>query len=122
MGNAGFGLMAVINISIEVEDIPEPAVDDEQISRWIEARLNRARNLFIQRVSRGGGTGRSYRRGRQSVHRASAPGEFPATDSGRLVNSVWYQMLGPREGMLYSDLEYAAYLTTGTRNMEARKM
>src|SRR5262249_41818865 len=79
-------------------------------------------NLFIQRVSRGGGSGREYRRGSRRRHRASAPGEYPATDTGRLVNSIAYQMHGPREGAIFSDLEYAGYLADGTSRMDPRKM
>lgn len=111
--------MASVTVSIDVGDMPQPTIDDDAISSWIEARLNDARNLFVQRVSRGGGGGRVY--GRRE-HRASAPGEYPATDSGRLVNSVHYEMRGPREGALFSDVEYAAYLTEGTFKMAPRLM
>lgn len=114
--------MVAINVSFDLDDLPEPAVDDAAISAWIEARLNDARNLFIQRVSRGGGGGQTYRRGHGRYHRASAPGEYPATDSGRLVNSVNYQMHGSREGSLFSDVEYSRYLTEGTVHMAARRM
>jgi hypothetical protein len=38
-------------------------------------------------MSHGSPTGRLYKRGRK-MHRASAPGEPPATDRGRLVGSV----------------------------------
>lgn len=114
--------MVAVNISFDMDELPVPAVSDDAITAWIEARLNDARNLFIQRVSRGGGGGRTYRRGRGRYHRASAPGEYPATDTGRLVGSVNYQMYGPREGALFSDLEYARYLREGTANMAARRM
>jgi len=114
--------MASVNITVDLEDFPLPAVDDDQITGWIEARLNDARNLFIQRVSRGGGGGRTYRRGRGRQHRASAPGEYPATDQGRLVNSISYQMHGPRSGSIGSEVQYAKFLTEGTAHMEARRM
>lgn len=114
--------MVSVNLSFDLDDLPEPKVDDEAISTWIEARLNEARNLFVQRVSRGGGGGRVYRRGRHITHRASGPGEYPATDQGRLVNSIATQMHGPREGSIFSDLEYSRYLTEGTAHMSARRM
>lgn len=44
--------MIGISVSIEFDDLPEPMIDEDGISNWIEARLNAARNLFIQRVSR----------------------------------------------------------------------
>jgi hypothetical protein len=83
-------------------------IDDGVISAWIEGRLNDARNIFIQNVSRGGGP--------------SVGGEYPVTDTGRLVNSVDFQMNGPREGQLDSDVSYAVFLTTGTTKMAKRKM
>jgi len=114
--------MAQVNISIELDDLPTPGLDDAEISGWIEARLNDARNLFIMRVSRGGGSGRVYRRGLRTQHRASSPGEYPATDEGRLVGSINYEMHGPREGAIYSEVEYARYLTEGTAHMAQRLM
>ena len=114
--------MASVNISFDLDDLPEPAISDDAISSWIEARLNDARNLFIMRVSRGGGSGQVYRRGTRRQHRASAPGEYPATDSGRLVGSIAYEMHGPRSGSIFSDVNYARYLTEGTAHMAQRRM
>lgn len=92
-------------------------INDAAIAEWIEERLNDARNLFVRQMGRGGGGGRTYGR-----HRASAPGEYPATDTGRLANATDYRMTGPREGVLGSDIEYATYLAFGTRKMAPRKM
>src|SRR5262249_29267012 len=114
--------MAQVNISVQLDDLPTPAISDDEISTWIEARLNDARNLFIQRVSRGGGGGQVYRRGTRRQHRASAPGEYPATDSGQLAHSVAYEMHGPRDGSLFSDVSHARYLPEGTADMAARRM
>lgn len=104
-------------ITVELHNLPTPMIDDRVISGWIERRLNDARNTFIRNVSRGGGGGRLY-----GKHRASAPGEYPATGTGRLVNSVHFQMNSPREGVLDSDLVYADYLTGGTQYMLPRRM
>jgi hypothetical protein len=113
--------MAESTITIDVE-IPTAEIDEEAIAAWIEARLNDARNGIIRQLSRGAGGGRVYRRGRQYYHQASAPGEYPVSDSGRLAGSVHSVMNGTRSGSLYSELNYAGYLTTGTRYMAARKM
>ena len=88
--------------------IPEADIDEGLISEWIENRLNDGRTVFLRAMSRGGGP--------------SSPGEYPVTDGGRLVGSVDYEMSGPLEGRLFSDVEYAAYLTMGTRKMAPRKM
>lgn len=113
--------MVSVNINIEIDEMPRPHLDEDAITSWIEARLNDARNTFIMNMGRGGGSGRIYRRGR-SLHRASAPHEFPATDSGRLANSVHAEMRGPRDGVLTTDIVYARYLTDGTIHMEERRM
>lgn len=116
--------MAGIKISIEFDDLPEPQIDEADIALWVEARLNDARNMFIEQVSRGAGGGKTYRRSRgRIVHQASEAGEYPVTDKGGLVGSIYYQMHGFSEGSLYSNLEYAKFLADpGTRYIAPRKM
>lgn len=104
-----------------LDPVPNPHIDDEVIAAWIEERLNDGRNTFIRHMS-GSHSGRTYRRGKSGSHTASAPGDWPATDSGRLASSTDYQMTGPREGTLGSDIEYAVYLTLGTYKMGPRQM
>jgi len=108
-------------VDVIIPNMPNLKIDDDAIAAWIEGRLDDAHELFIRQMDRGGGTGRIYRRGGRR-HQASAPGEYPVTDGGRLVNSVHPELTGPREGTLWSDLKYADYLTTGTRYMDARRM
>lgn len=55
------------------------------------------------------------------LHRASAPGEPPAIDTGHLVNSIHCEQLGPmRWTVTTGDCEYAKALEYGTVNMAAR--
>ena len=109
----GIEMVATVSMKVHIDDLPNAVIDDDLVTVWITQRLNDARNHFIRNVSRGS-------------NRRSLPGEFPATDSGRLVGSVSdpgaIEMLTPRMGSLRSDLEYAEYLTTGTRKMAPRKM
>lgn len=44
------------------------------------------------------------------IHRASAPGEAPAIDTGALANATRSKMVGPAEGMVYNNQEYAVHL------------
>ena len=111
--------MTGVTVKATISDLAVPVIDDATITAWIEDRLNDGRNTFVRSVSRGGGGGRVY--GRRK-HHASAPGEYPVTDGGRLVNSVDTQMHGAREGALTSDVLYAAWLTDGTKRMAPRKM
>ena len=64
---------------------------------------------------RGPKSGRLY-----GGHRASAPGEAPAIQTGELVTSVQAEMIGEQEAVVGADTEYAAMLEYGTTEMAAR--
>lgn len=73
------------------------------------------------------GTGRIYKAGGTTskgkgrrTHRASAPGQPPATDTGTLLNSVRGRMLSILQGMVEVTAEYAKFLEYGTVKMAAR--
>jgi HK97 gp10 family phage protein len=70
------------------------------------------------------GQGRLYPRGRTVVHRASAPGQPPAVDTGRLRASITHTLPERDERGLRvrvgTDVEYARYLEFGTRRMAPR--
>jgi hypothetical protein len=67
-------------------------------------------------------TGREYARGvnKDKVHRASAPGEAPATDTGALVSSIYNENRGKYSRAIGSRLDYAYYLEFGTFKMAKR--
>lgn len=82
----------------------------------------------------GAGSGRKYRRGKR-YHRASAPGEPPARDTGTLAASVEYEVSRRGDmiqGSVGSNLDlvrqkgrtaqpdYGSYLEFGTRKMDPR--
>lgn len=64
-------------------------------------------------------SGEVYPRG-EKYHRASAPGEAPAVDTGNLVGSLDQVMQTPLRGVLFVTAEYAPHLEYGTVNMEPR--
>jgi hypothetical protein len=64
-------------------------------------------------------TGRIYKRGTRS-HRASAPYQAPATDTGTLVSSIYYTQDGPYSATIGSRLPYAYHLEYGTMRMRPR--
>jgi HK97 gp10 family phage protein len=76
------------------------------------------RNTAVKGISQGERSGRIYRR-RGITHQASASGEYPKTDTGRLVNSIRtdFRYL---EADIGSDVNYSQYLENGTRNMKPR--
>ena len=72
-------------------------------------------------ILEGGKTGRIYKR-RTVTHVASAPGEAPASDTGRLVNST-HAEAGQGEALAISGssaVKYAQMLEFGTSKMAPR--
>lgn len=64
---------------------------------------------------------RSEQQNLSPEHRASAPGEAPATDTGRLVSSIKFtRQPNATYGFLFSRLNYAFWLEYGTVNMAER--
>lgn len=63
--------------------------------------------------------GRWYKRGKKS-HRASAPGESPAVDTGALVSSINFEFVGAGSGIVYTNQEYGPALEFGYAHMAAR--
>lgn len=61
------------------------------------------------------GTGRQYGR-----HRASAPGEAPAVDTGRLRQSISAVKVGPGYWQVGTNLDFAPMLEFGNRFIRAR--
>ncbi len=54
------------------------------------------------------------------MHRASAPGEAPATDTGNLANSIRARMIGSTEGEVGVHAEYGLVLEMGGVHMAPR--
>lgn len=55
-------------------------------------------------------------------HRASAPGESPAVDSGNLIGSIVQIFPSTLEALIGTPVEYAVYLETGTSRMAQRPL
>ena len=53
-------------------------------------------------------------------HRASAPGEAPASDTGNLVSKIIVKQISQDITSVESNANYSAYLEYGTSKMEAR--
>ena len=78
------------------------------------------RNHAVLSVQKGPKTGRSYVRG-TVTHRASAPGEAPATDTGILAGSIgWNVDASTLTAEVFAGAAYAVHLELGTARMEPR--
>lgn len=75
----------------------------------------------VDGIQRGPKTGRVYRRG-NVTHQASAPGEYPASDTGRLASNVRFELPqgGNMVGRVGTNIQYGAHLEFGTSRMAAR--
>lgn len=110
------------------KEIQAEALTEETLAA-LHAGLKGAIDIMVgdakRAVARGPKTGRIYMKGknRNIRHQASAPGEPPATDTGRLVNSIVgdAKVVGRQvQGYLEARTSYAGYLEFGTRHMAAR--
>jgi hypothetical protein len=73
----------------------------------------------VKKQMRSPKSGRTYKRGKRGRdHVASAPGEAPAVDTGRLVadGSFYKKMISPTELIGGSNVIYSKYLEYGTRS------
>lgn len=73
-----------------------------------------------QKIQGGGRSGRVHRR-RSVTHQASAPGEFPKTDRGQLVASLFFKVAADKLSAFFgTKLAYGKYLEYGTTRMAPR--
>lgn len=120
-----------MDLTVRIEGLDRLASKSKIVSRIAQQEVKKA--LFVAgsyveqdakvSIAQGEKTGRVYKRG-NVTHRASAPGEAPASDTGRLVNSI---NVRPAEGELAVDVvagggivKYARMLEFGTSKMAAR--
>lgn len=101
--------------------------------RQVAVKAQQLRNTIVEELSKPG-TGKTYRstqrwvkkqnalvtRRRAKAHTASAPGEAPAVDTGRLRQSIVANKLDPGHWQVGTNVEYALHLEYGTRKMSAR--
>ncbi|MBP3955395.1 hypothetical protein J8F10_08890 [Gemmata sp. G18] len=118
-----------MDFSVKVEGLDKIQNATLDVQRSIEAEL--VKGLFAsakkvegeakRSITDGQKTGRVYTR-RTVTHQASAPGEAPASDTGRLVNSINSSVDG-LDGVVVAGggiVDYARSLEFGTSKMSAR--
>lgn len=99
-----------------LDDLPREATAG--ISRALGQSVVEMHAYAVQKIQGGSRSGKTYRRG-SVVHQASAPGEFPKTDRGQLVSSLFIRVEG-LAAYFGSMLNYAKWLELGTSRMAAR--
>lgn len=91
----------------------------EVVRKWLHRVADEAQKVFTKGM-RGRHSGQIYYR-RGGSHQASAPGEYPANDTGNLLASM-KQHVTTREATIGTNVFYAKFLREGTGKMRRRKM
>ena len=103
---------ALNNMSADIE---------QAVSNVVLTTAMELRGQIVRSVQRGPKTGFVYQKyNPRRVHQASAPGEAPATDTGRLANSIFFDQASNLTATVGSNIVYAKHLEYGTRHMGAR--
>lgn len=94
--------------------------DDAAIRAWMMDVAQASHRAFREgsEASRGG---RVYRKRGGRIHRASAPGAWPAKDTGGMLGSIRTQV-SATQVVIGTNKFYSRFLRHGTRKMRRRKM
>jgi len=114
-------------ITMEIEGLEQVKAEIRRIGKKAEdgvSRAVKATGLEVisdvkKRIQRGPKSGITYTRG-NITHTASAPGQAPATDTGVLASSPYFEQPSPLSVTVGSRLAYAAYLEFGTTRIKPR--
>ena len=98
-----------------------PSKFEQEAGRLVNRTAQNIRNAAVRSIQKPSGIGTYYKKyNPDRMHIASAPGQPPNTDTGRLVNSLNVTRSGALTAEVLANVEYAAYLELGTRHMAAR--
>lgn len=93
----------------------------EQVSEVVIGTAMALKADIAQRIQRGPASGRVYQKyNPRRTHQASAPGQAPMSDTGRLANNIFFDTEGQMSAVVGSTIAYAVMLEYGTRKMAAR--
>jgi phage gpG-like protein len=93
----------------------------KEVKKAIDATALSLRGSVVKKYQRGPATGIIYKKTNPTrTHQASAAGEAPATDTGRLANSVTTKDAAPLVVEVGTEVEYGPWLEFGTANIEPR--
>ena len=97
------------------------AAAEKHVGDAVNATGLELRGDIVKAYQRGPASGVTYEKyNPRRTHTASAPGEAPATDTGRLASSVDFKRDGPMSATVGSNIVYAAMLEFGTSRIDPR--
>ncbi len=109
-------------VTVQIDLTLADALSQAAVERGVRAATIDAKGLMVGILSQPG-RGRTYKKGKTVTHRASAPGDAPAPDTGRLRNSTQGEVFATSDGALgvvSVNTEYAAALELGTERIAPR--
>tara|TARA_R100000734_G_C3238672_1_gene44106 strand:- start:114 stop:563 length:450 start_codon:yes stop_codon:yes gene_type:complete len=87
----------------------------------VKGGAQKIREEAVKSIQTGAKSGIVYEKyNPRRTHRASAPGEAPASDTGNLVSKIIVRQDGPDKANVESNAHYSAFLEYGTSKMEPR--
>lgn len=94
---------------------------DYQVRLAVMAGAEEVKNDAVESIMRGTKSGISYKKG-GVTHTASAKGEAPASDTGRLANSILSlrNISDSNTYLVGSNVTYGKFLEFGTKDIEPR--
>ena len=97
------------------------AAAEKHVGDAVNATGLELRGDIVKAYQRGPASGVTYEKyNPRRTHTASAPGQAPATDTGRLASSVDFKRDGPMSATVGSQVAYAAMLEFGTSRIAPR--
>lgn len=100
--------------------IKREKIAEKQILRLLQRGVDRVESTVIVGLHGGPKSGATYTR-RSVTHKASAAGQYPATDTGFLASNISSSLDKKRKiGRVTSSANYSKHLEYGTKDMAAR--
>ena len=113
--------LKIVNLK-EFNNALNKTLQDNKVKEYVTRATLMVQNTAKESIQKGG-TGKEYKRG-SIVHRASAPNNPPATDTGYLVSQITMDVdvkaNGSVVGQIISSAPYSKALEFGTVNMQPR--
>lgn len=116
-------------MKVQIEGIDELFADLKKLGKISEDLVVDAINdvamethaTAVRGIQRGPASGRTYQRG-GVTHKASAAGQFPMSDTGRLASNVEFTVAnkGRPVALVGTNIIYGKFLEFGTSKMAAR--
>jgi len=118
-----------MQINITVKNLKKAMAQLQNLSKDIEPDFQEVvkggaqviRGEAIKSIQTGAKSGIVYEKyNPRRTHRASAPGQAPASDTGNLVSKIMVQQKDKNHVEVQSNADYSAFLEYGTSKMEPR--